>query len=601
MRMGLLGRASVLALSAALLSAPALAAETTSEQLVNAGDASGDANWLMVHRTYDSHRYSPLTQIDTTTVKNLGLQFVTTFDNASRGGRYASARNEGTPLVEDGFMYVQTGWSVVYKVDVRDGKVGKIIWKYDPEVDREWISDATCCGAENRGIGLWNNDVIALTMDGRVMSINKDTGELNWESQQADKARAESFTGAPLIVGDTAIYGPAGGEYGIRGWLEAMDLNTGKPVWRQHLIPGPGEPGFETWQGDAWKTGGASIWQTGSYDPESGKMYWGTGNPAPQIDAEYRPGDNLYASSLVVLNAEDGKIDWHYQFTPNDPYDYDEIGDNQLLDVEVDGKPTKMVVRAARNGFMYGFDRTNGDLDYAEQYVKDLNWTTGIDLKTGKPLEYDPEAQLQKYVKGTVGSRTAGDIGIYCPTLSGGKNWQPAAYNPNTKLLYVTSAEGCSAYQPEEAPNPTITGGEYDVVAAQREWNGRLPAPEGTVMPDVFTGGSVNAIDPITGKTVKKVEIPRRLNGMLTTGGNLVFGGGSDGWLTAYDAETLDVVWQYNVGTSLAGPPMSYAVDGKQYIAILAGASPAAADRTSYPPSEFFVPTDQLFVFALNE
>jgi alcohol dehydrogenase (cytochrome c) len=593
-------QSSLIALTMALAINAPMAADTTPERLLAAGSEAEDANWLMVHRTYDSHRFSPLKEINTENVDELHLAFVTTFDNASRGGRYASARNEGTPLVEDGFMYVQSGWSVVYKVDVRDGKVGKIMWKYDPEVDREWISDATCCGAENRGIGLWNGDVIGLTMDGRVFSLDKESGEVNWEVQRAEQERAESFTGAPLIVGDTAVYGPAGGEYGIRGWLEALDLNTGEPVWRTHLIPGPGEPGFDTWEGRDWETGGASIWQTGSYDPETGMMYWGTGNPAPQIDAEYRPGDNLYASSIVAINAKDGALDWHYQFTPNDPYDYDEVGDNQLIDVPgANGETSKMVVRAARNGFMYGFDRIDGKLAYAEQYVEDVSWTTGIDLETGKPNEYDPEARLQKYVEGTVGSR-AGDVGIYCPTLGGGKNWQPAAYNPDVKLLYVTSAEGCSAYVPEEAPNPTITDGEYDVVAAQREWNGRLPAPEGTVMPEVFSGGSVIAIDPITGETVSKVTMPRRLNGMLTTGGDLVFGSGSDGHITAYDAKTLEVKWKFNVGTSLAGPPMSYAVDGKQYIAVLAGTAPSAADRTSYPPSEFFVPTDQLYVFALD-
>lgn len=575
--------------------------ETTSDALTKASDTDDGANWLSVHRTYDSHRFSPLKEITSDNVSKLNLAFVTTFAQASRGGKYASARNEGTPLVEDGFMYVQSGWSVIYKVDVRDGKQGKIVWSYDPEVDKDWISNATCCGAENRGIGLWNNDVVALTMDGRLLMINKDTGEEDFESQEADKDRAESFTGAPLIVGDTAVFGPAGGEYGIRGWVEAFDLKNQKQLWRTYTIPAPGEPGSDTWEGDSWKTGGGSIWQTGSYDPATDTMYWGTGNPAPQIDAEYRPGDNLFASSLLALDAKTGKIKWYFQFTPNDPYDYDEIGDNQLLDVKVDGQDKKLVVRAARNGFMYGFDRADGTLDYAQQYVQDLNWTHGIDLKTGKPVDYDPTAKLQKYVKGTVGSRATGDLGTYCPTLSGGKNWQPAAYNPDTKLLYVTAAEGCSIYQPTEAPNPTTTGGTYDVVAAQKEWNGRLPAPEDAKMPEgVFNGGSVAAIDPLTGETVAKVLVPRRGNGMLTTGGNLTFTSYTNGLIIAYDAKTLEKKWQYNVGTALAGPPMSYSVDGKQYIAVLAGNSPAAADKAIAPESAFFVPTDQLYVFALD-
>lgn len=575
------------------LMSPAFAAEVTNDRLLNADSESG--NWLMVHRTYDAHRYSPLDTINKDNVGKLSLAFVTQFDQATAGGRYASARNEGTPLVEDGFMYVQAGWSRVYKVDVTDGRFGRIVWKVDPEVDRQWISDATCCGAENRGIAFWKNDVIALTLDGRVMSINKETGELNWETQQADKARAESFTVAPLVVGDVAIYGPAGGEYGIRGWLEAIDLNTGKPKWRTFLIPEPGELGSETWKREGtWETGGASIWQTGSYDPKLGLTFWGTGNPAPQIDAEYRPGDNLYASSLVALNVETGEMKWHFQFTPNDPYDYDEIGETQLIDNGSDN----LAFRAARNGFSYAFERATGQLVHATQYVDDLNWTTGIDQKTGLPLSYDPAADLQKYAAGTVGSRDALP-GIYCPTLGGGKNWQPASYSAKTKLVYFTSNEGCSAYVPTEAPQTTITGGEYDVVAAQKEWNGRLPAPEGTELP-AEQAGSVVAVDPVTGKTVAKIHLTARGNGMLATAGGLVFGSDRAGWIYAYDDQTLEELWKFNVGTSLGSPPIAYAVNGKEYIAVLAGAAPATAQISEDPALQYFVPMDAMFVFAVN-
>jgi len=584
--------AGLLALAVTMASS-AWSDEVTNDRLLAADKESG--NWLMVHRTYDAHRYSPLDGINKDNVDKLSLAFVTQFDQASAGGRYASARNEGTPLVEDGFMYVQAGWSRVYKVDVRDGRFGKIVWKVDPEVDKQWISDATCCGAENRGIALWKNDVIALTLDGRVMSINKDTGELNWETQQADKARAESFTVAPLVIGDVALYGPAGGEYGIRGWIEAIDLNTGKPKWRTYTIPAPGEPGSETWKRErTWETGGGSIWQTGSYDPDLGLTYWGTGNPAPQIDAEYRPGDNLYASSLLALDTETGAIKWHFQFTPNDPYDYDEIGETQLIDTG----DRNLAFRAARNGFGYSFDRSNGELQHATQYVDDVNWTTGIDQKTGLPLSYDPKADLQKYVAGTVGSRD--DLpGIYCPTLGGGKNWQPASFSAKTKLVYLTSNEGCSAYVPTEAPNPSITGGDYDVVAAQKEWNGRLPAPEGTELP-AEQSGSVVAIDPVTGKIAAKIPLLARGNGMMATAGGLVFGSDRAGWIYAYDDETLKELWKFNVGTSLGSPPMAYAVDGKEYIAVLAGAAPSTAQINADPSLKYFVPTDAMYVFAVN-
>ena len=591
-----LGGASVLALSL-LLASGAHAAETTTERLLNADAETG--NWLMVHRTYDAHRFSPLDQINRDNVAGLRLAFVTHFDQATAGGRYASARNEGTPLVEDGFMYVQAGWSRVYKVDVRDGRFGRIVWKVDPEVDRQWISDATCCGAENRGIGLWNNDVIALTLDGRVLSINKDTGEINWEVQRADKDRAESFTVAPLVIDDMAVYGPAGGEYGIRGWLEALDLTTGELAWRHYNIPAPGEPGNETWIRErTWETGGASIWQTGSYDPDLRITYWGTGNPAPQIDAEYRPGDNLYSSSIIAVDVDSGTLQWYFQFTPNDPYDYDEVGEAQLIDALIDGQLRHLAVRAARNGFMYGFDRATGEFQYAQQYVESLNWTTGIDQKTGLPLEYDPAAQFQLYVAGTVGVRDT-TPGIYCPTLGGGKNWQPGSYSARTGLVYVNSQEGCSAYVPTAAPNPTITGGEYNVVTAQREWNGRLPAPPGTALPDPVVRGSIIGIDPLTGENRVKAFTPTRYQGTLATAGGLVFSTSRGGWLEVFDDETLQVLWSLNVGTPVGSPPMSYEVDGKQYVVILVGAAVGAVDRQNEPATSFFVPLDAMYVFSL--
>ena len=234
----LLGTTSLLAVA---LSLPVGAAEITKDRLINADKDAN--NWLMVHRTYDAHRYSPNDQITRDNVQNLRVAFFLQFDVTTGLGRYPNARNENTPLVEDGFMYVQPGWSKIYKVDVRDGRWGKIVWKIDPQVDRQWIVDATCCGNENRGTALWGNDLIALTLDGRVMSINKNTGEVNWEKQRASKDRAESFTVAPLVINDTAVYGPAGGEYGIRGWVEAINLKNGELAWRHYNIPAPGEIG----------------------------------------------------------------------------------------------------------------------------------------------------------------------------------------------------------------------------------------------------------------------------------------------------------------------------------------------------------------------
>jgi alcohol dehydrogenase (cytochrome c) len=299
------------------------------------------------------------------------------------------------------------------------------------------------------------------------------------------------------------------------------------------------------------------------------------------------------------LDASDGKLKWHFQFTPNDPYDYDEVGEAQIIDMTVNGVTTKGVVRAARNGFIYGFDRLNGQFLYGKQYVDTLNWTTGLDPKTGRPLNYDPQGGLQKYAAGTVGQRDTTPM-VYCPTLGGGKNWQPASLSARTGLLYINSNEGCSSYMPTVAPNPTITGGTYNVLTAQREWNGRLPAPQGIQMPRVFNGGSAIAIDPKTGANVAETLVPFRGNGMLATAGGLVFTADRGGDIIAYDDMTLQPVWRRNFGTSFGSPPMSYSVGGTQYIAVLAGFNPAPIHIQNNPAAKHFVSLDAVFVLSVN-
>ncbi len=558
-------------LSAALLAAPAYAQEMTAERLVNADSEAH--NWLTVHRTYDGHRYSPLDQINSDNIDELRLAYVVPLGIPSAGGRYSAAQNEGTPLVEDGFVYVQSGWSVVSKVDVTSGTHGKVVWQWTPEMDREYISESACCGAENRGIGLWKDQVIALTLDGRAVSLNKDTGEVTWERQIADRTRAETFTVAPLVIGDVAIIGPAGGEYGIRGWIEAINLTDGSTAWRTYVIPGPGEPGHDTWEGDAWMTGGGSIWQTGTYDPDLNLIYYGIGNPSPQFDAEYRPGDNLYTESILALDVADGSIEWFFQFTPNDPYDYDEVGEAQLLDVEIDGQPRKIMARAARNGHVYILDRTSGEFITGREYLDFVNWSGGLDPKTGMPNTYDPTVRRQTYAEGTVSSRGMGP-GLMCPGLAGGKNWQPATLSAQTGLLYVTAREGCNNhYTAVEAPVPTITGGDYNVVQVAG-WRGRGTAPEDQRPPipeNVDGGTSLTAINPITSEVVAKVRTDDLPQGLLSTAGGLIFGGQRNGLFKAYDDETLEVVWEYNTVQGLYSPPITFEVDGKQFVAVLAG------------------------------
>ena len=305
----------------------------------------------------------------------------------------------------------------------------------DPETDKAWAGDVACCGVNNRGVALWKDKVISVTLDGRLIAINKATGEIAWERKVADPAIAETLTVAPLIVRDVAIVGAAGGEYGIRGCIDGTDLNTGKELWRTHTIPGAGEPGNETWKDgqERWKHGGGSIWETATYDPETDTFYQGIGNAGPDWDPEYRPGDNKWAASVLALSPSDGKIKWGYQYTPNDPYDYDEISEHPIINTKINGEDRKLVVHASRNGFYYVLDRVNGSFVAGKQYVDKLNWTTGLDPKTGRPLNYDPTKDVQEYAPRSHGTRANTDSDQLCPSHFGGKNWEPGAYNPGAR------------------------------------------------------------------------------------------------------------------------------------------------------------------------
>ena len=335
-------------------------------------------------------------------MKNLKPVFSVALGGYESGGRYKFGNLEGTPIVEDGMMYVTDGWGSVYGIDVSSGKKGAIKWKFDPGVDRAWAGDVACCGVNNRGVALWKDKVISIALDGRMFSLNKATGEMVWERKVADPGIGETLTLAPLVVRDIGIVGAAGGEFGIRGFIEGVDLNTGKQLWRTHTIPGPGEPGGETWKDgkERYKHGGGSVWETATYDPETDTFYQGIGNAGPDWDAEYRPGDNKWAASVLALSPGDGKIKWGFQYTPQDPYDFDEISEHPIINAKVNGVDRKLVVHAARNGFYYALDRTNGSFILGKQYVDQLNWTTGLDPKTGRPLNYNPNMDVQEYSPG---------------------------------------------------------------------------------------------------------------------------------------------------------------------------------------------------------
>ena len=324
-------------------------------------------------------------------MKNLKPAFTVALSGFQSGGRYAHGNLEATPLVEDGIMYVPDGWGSVYAIDLTAGKKGTIKWKMDPGTDRAWAGDVACCGVNNRGVALWKDKVISIALDGRMFAINKATGEVVWERKIADPALGETLTIAPLIVRDLAIVGAAGGEFGIRGYIEATDLNTGKSAWRTYTIPGAGEPGNETWKDgkERWKHGGGSVWETATYDPDSDTFYQGIGNAGPDYDIAYRPGDNKWAASVLALSPNDGKIKWGFQYTPNDPYDYDEISEHPIINAKVNGEDRKLVVHAARNGFFYALDRTNGSFIAGKQYVDQA------DLDARPRPEDRPAAQLR--------------------------------------------------------------------------------------------------------------------------------------------------------------------------------------------------------------
>jgi alcohol dehydrogenase (cytochrome c) len=570
---------------------PVRAADMTNERALN--PQREPQNWLLHHGNYQGHRYSLLKEINTDTVRNLKPAFTVALSGFQSGGRYAFGNLEATPIVEDGTMYVPDGWGSVYAIDLTAGKKGVIKWKMDPGTDRAWAGDVACCGVNNRGVALWKDKVISIALDGRMFAINKATGEVVWERKVADPALAETLTIAPLIIRDLAIVGTAGGEFGIRGFIEATDLNTGKAAWRTYTIPGTGEPGNETWKDgkERWKHGGASVWETATYDPDTDTFYQGIGNAGPDWDPEYRPGDNKWAASVLAISPSDGRIKWGYQYTPNDPYDFDEISEHPIINAKVNGEDRKLVVHAARNGFFYALDRTNGSFIAGKQYVDQLNWTPGLDPKTGRPVNYDPAGGMQIYNENSHGTRAKPNSAKLCPAHFGGKNWEPSAYNPELGLLYIPSIEGCNYIELVEQKDMADQGGPVN--PRERFAGGGPKTPDRLY-------GSLKAVDPATGevKARLKLEYPN-ISGALATAGNLVFIGHPDGMLTAHDAKTLQEVWSFSTGSGINAPAVSYSVNGKQYIAVLVGSKQSAFIVQNAPELKNTSTASMLYVFSL--
>jgi alcohol dehydrogenase (cytochrome c) len=538
-----------------LIAAPALAAEVTPERLLNPDKEP--QNWLMNHRTYDGQRFSPLDKINKGNVKSLKLAYAVPL-----GGGAGNEFTNATPLVEDGFLYVTDSWNVLYKIDVRAGDVGRIVWRMDPKQDRQMRS---------RGAALWGNLVITgaggFGNAPRIIATDKETGKVVWESSFQDTPDV-TFTAAPLAIKDKIIVGAANGDTGVRDWIAGIDAKTGKRLWRQFIIPAPGEPGSETWKGNnnAWQTGGGAVWVTGTYDPDSNQTIWGTGNPVPMFDPTYRPGDNLYTNSAISYDPDTGKMNWYFQFTPGDSWDYDEVGTHILIDGQVGGQARKLITHSARNGFLYTMERANGAMVLAKPYVE-VNWTKGIDQKTGKPIEYDPNKDIQTYAG--VGNLSPGaPLKKVCPSIAGGNNYWPSSYSPRTKLLYIPAMTACMTVAVDREKH-----------TKERGWNG------GSYTTDERIESNLTAVDPTTGEIKKNVHLRYpNYSGTLATSGGLVFLALLDGTVAAFDDTTLDEVWKINVGSGFSAPPMTFETGGKQYVAIVSGPSPSAKSRRVNTP-----------------
>jgi alcohol dehydrogenase (cytochrome c) len=563
-------RSLLLAGAAAMAACPALAAEVTPDRLANADNEPH--NWLMNHRTYDAQRYSPLARINRDNVKNLKLAYAVAI-----GGTSANENLQATPLAEDGFLYVVDQWGVVYKIDARSGDMGRIVWRMDPGQEKLPLS--------NRGAALWGNLVLSTAnYPARVIATDKETGKAVWETNLHDQPDVQ-ITAAVLPVKDKIIVGAAGGDRGVRDWIAALDAKTGKLLWRKYVIPAPGEPGSETWKDKnqvAWQTGGGAMWITGSYDPATNQVIWGTGNPVPMFDATYRPGDNLYTNSVISWDPDAGKMNWYFQYTPGDHWDYDEAHSHILVDGEINGQPRKLITHSARNGYLYTFERSNGQITFAKPYLDRINWTAGIDQKTGKPLDYDPSKDIQTYA-GVATPMADNPTKTMCPSPAGGSNFWPAAYSQRTKLIYIPALTPCAdlTRKPEDYKPGNWRGGSYKQT-------------------ERFETDLI-AMDPFTGNIKGKVHVPfPNYSGALTTGGGLVFTGFTDGTFTAYDDTTLQPLWKINVGSGFNAPPMTFEVNGKQYIAIMSGLSPIAKGKHERIP-ELKEQRNQtmLFVFGL--
>ena len=518
-------------------------AQVPYDRIVNA--AEEPENWLTYNGDYMSQRYSRLDQITPDNVTSLELKWI--LQNQVFGAW------QSNPIIVDGVMYVTERPNSVMAVDA---STGRVFWKF-----RHTPSEnaRVCCGANNRGVAVLDDRVFMGTLDARLIALDRINGQPLWNAEVADVNLAYSVTMAPLVVKDKIIIGVGGGEYGIRGYVAAFDAETGEQAWKTYTIPGPGELGHDSWEGDDWEHGGASVWITGSFDPELNLTYWGVGNPGPDWNAGQRPGDNLFSDSVIALDADTGELEWYFQFTPNDGYDYDSVQVPVLADMVWRGEPKKVMMWANRNGYFYVLDRVTGLFLEGKPFVT-VNWSSGLD-ENGRPIPTPQPEGMPTY-----------------PGNQGGTNWYPPSYSPRTGLFYFSAWENyATIYRAEESeyvPGQAFLGGGFSVLA---------PSPDaptigiGRTNPinnwtDEVGYASLKAMDPQTGEAVWSYnQYDVSDSGMLTTATDLLFTGGREGYFHAIDARSGDLIWNVNLGGQIVMAPVTYMVDGIQYVSVISG------------------------------
>ena len=528
-------------------------ANVNAARLTSADNEPG--NWMSQGRTYSEQRFSPLDKVNTGNVGSLGLAW--SFELST------NRAVEATPIVVDGVMYVTSSWSLVYALDA---KTGALKWKYDPKVPRETGFHA-CCDVVNRGVAVWGDKVYVATLDGRLVALDAKTGAVAWSVVTVDQTQPYTITMAPRVVKGKVIVGNSGSEYGVRGYMSAYDADTGKLVWRFYTVPGDPSKPFEnkamemaakTWKGQWWKFGGGgSPWDPVSYDPESNLLYFGTGNGLPWDEKTRSPGggDNLFLSSIIAVNADTGAYVWHYQATPGDSWDYDSTQTLTLADLTINGAPRKVLMQANKNGFMYVLDRLTGKLISAKNFVP-VTWAKGIDPATGRPIEIgDP-----RYTKAP---------SVIFPSSFGAHNWQPMSFSPKTGLIYIPGQEVPGAYGTDD--KFAFDPGQWNT-ATDTKLNSLPPDAKARAAMRNSMRGELIAWDPVAQKEVWRATHNDPWNGgTLATAGNLVFQGTANGHFNAYDAANGKTLWTTDTYTATLAGPISYSVDGEQYVAVGAG------------------------------